>query len=1209
MTTTAAPIENQDLRSGFDLINPMHDMMIEGDLKASLHNARKGQQQYQTPEVFAQAMAMLLPPRLCATVLDPHCASGRLLSPFKQYGNAVLFGSDIDTRAIDSNQSEKLKLMYCHCVKFHKILKDTFPDKKPVCIVANPPFGLKFKHGDTVMDSTEWTWMFIKDMLRPRGAGYMIANADTIERLRIHEDPWVYCYSTFAPETIFEGADVRIGVVHYVNRQFALMNREVIHWDITKETSIFNKPHANYHSAIANSYECRIAAQKVKAILDAAYGQWSNEPQQVYKTYDVFDINLLRNVVKEENTANTPKFNVYLNEEGMIRTYLKALDSVRISKQEAVKLARLEGCHPYTLVTEKSTRDLLNEFINRKIFTISPAAKEAIEDALKQSVIHSAPIMPPTDFGLVAYADEEDALVAKIDSAAGQSPRSAPHFVKGKSYKLSTLTYQFKEYFDRNKVHFSKETGETYSMLHKMSITGQDRVIVIRDENGFAWRFMERPQPTSKNELPESMLWDIFEKPTVRTVADINKSVVEENLERMAIHEMLSGFEYFPGQKQYYSVMGVKDYGLIAAETGTGKTLGALSLMTMKSPKRTLICAPQGTMVNPDSGDEDDYDNAAQWVKEIRRFAPGEPVFELFNQEDYKNILKRNNDTLPYGIYITYPQALFQNNAMENIPDSWKHEKLCKELGIKTGPYKVKMKLKAVRSDDPPFPVELPSSFDKYEEGAFMTEEVMGRPVATYKILEKKREYQEDYTQKIGEAVGGIRCLCKPSLITQIETDWALMNKFQFETKADSYPFEMVIFDEAHLFCNLASNRTQSFIRIQPRYRFALTATPIPNIITNIFSLMGWLCVEDWYKGERRNVAWPYSVDESYRFSSTFLCYEFDHTEEMIRQKKDAKYKGKPKPCPSISSPARLIKLLSPTMAFISKKQCNEALHPCEVIDVRVPLGTNQLKLYAYFMERGNITHTKNGKPLNNDMVRAMLQSSYLRDVCAAPADLEYCNTKKLRPRSNFNPKTMAVMQIIIDCLTAGEQVVVITARVNQTNEIARRLKDAGVTYSRIDSSVPPNQHASEANAFKAKESSVMLMGIKCAQAYSFEQCTNAIIASLEWSYGSLEQAKGRVWRLTSPKKVKVWVVLHKDSIEEALYDRVATKQDAATICLHGKRIPRDFKMVEADEIFADHYDNFDMESINTKDESDCENFWPTMREQLALVNHVSNLK
>ena len=117
-------------------------------------------------------------------------------------------------------------------------------------------------------------------------------------------------------------------------------------------------------------------------------------------------------------------------------------------------------------------------------------------------------------------------------------------------------------------------------------------------------------------------------------------------------------------------------------------------------------------------------------------------------------------------------------------------------------------------------------------------------------------------------------------------------------------------------------------------------------------------------------------------------------------------------------------------------------------------------------------------------------------------------------------------------------------------------------------------------------------------------------MASLEYSFGSLHQAKGRLWRVTSlggwqpngPRNVRVWCVLHQGTIEETMFDVVvATKEDAATICLLGRRVPRTFKPVDMEEILAISYSKL----RNWKSEAECETQWPTMCEALRATQRV----
>jgi hypothetical protein len=234
---------------------------------------------------------------------------------------------------------------------------------------------------------------------------------------------------------------------------------------------------------------------------------------------------------------------------------------------------------------------------------------------------------------------------------------------------------------------------------------------------------------------------------------------------------------------------------------------------------------------------------------------------------------------------------------------------------------------------------------------------------------------------------------------------------------------------------------------------------------------------------------------------------------------------------------------------------------------------------------------------------------------------------------SNYNPKTIAILELVRDILERGEQVLIVCARVGQTDELERRLTEAfnlvagmrsvaSLTSSRdpmervptvptqiarIDSTMPPDRQSAESARFKRGEARVLLMGIKCAKAFSYESCPNAIIGSLEYSYGSLHQAKGRVWRVNSVKPVTIYCVLHKATIEETMFDIVSTKQDAATICLHGQRVPRDFQPVDLNKVLAQSRlvtEGTDLTRL--ENELDRERTWPALR--LAIARAIQPL-
>jgi ribosomal protein L18E len=1096
--------------------------MLDASAASTRHTLMKGQAQYNTPAWFARQMASMLP-RGCALVFDPQAGTGNLIDAASGDYGALKFGVDIDRRLAKEGSNGIIRLT-ASCVDFWRVLDELFPRLTFRCQVANPPFGIKWRGATANQpeDSTAYTWRKLIDRAGGSGVGFMIASKTTIEQLKLHEHARAYLYQTF-PVGIFD-ADVEIGVLH------------------------FSGEHQDGPDTITHQSSDPESVRRICERYDAsAFGYYADGSAggDVLEAFKV-----IAEALAEEK-RDQPPYNIYLDPRGYLKTYLSVRHRIarKLKKDDIEKLAKIGGAHPLTLTTERDTRMLMAELVECGVYTVQPEAKAAIQSALAEMAAIACPIMPITDFQRVAYADENESLEAIGD---GDFSRSI-WMTRGKRYPITTGTYTFTHAYKRLRMHLDASERETYTAEHDMTLSGQDRYIEFTDDVGNKHRFMDRPNaaaPDSKtarirpahSEHSDEILWQLFKKPEVVTVAEKYPQLVAKNCAVMEACELLAGFEYYPGQRGFYSRVAVRDYALVGAATGTGKTLGAITLVALKAPTRALIVAPQGTTKGQKQDDEDEVDDlqASQWIKELRRFAPGLQVFELFNMSDYHRILALNGGELPHGVYVTYYEAMFSNGARESASDSYDDYKLMRDIGAKLPVFK----------------------------------DSIGGDVDTY-------------TVGIGEEHKGIRCIVRPCMATLI-----------------GHLFDFIALDEAHKAQRMSSNVTQMIIRLQPRYRYALTATPIPNLATDIFPLMGWLCVPGWFRGGVRNAAWPYARGEGHRFSTTFLTTERDLTQEQMNREADPRWRGKcEKVSPVISSPARLLKLITPTMAFISKEACNPNKPKVTVHDVRVPMGAQQAKLYGYFMNRANI-------PESNPKVRAAKQVAILRDLCAAPASSRWNKVQDKLVRSNFNSKAAAILSIARDVLLRKDQVVIVCARLKQTDMLEKLLAQAGIPVSRIDSSLPPDRHSEQANLFKSGATAVMLMGIKCAQAHSFDQCPNLIVASLEYTWGAFDQASGRIDRVTSKRPMNIWCVLHENSYEEIMFDTVVTKGDAATICLRGERVPRTFKSADLGEVLALNFEKFSADKTQRADESTIEAGWPQLCESLraAIAEHPCQL-
>lgn len=246
-------------------------------------------------------------------------------------------------------------------------------------------------------------------------------------------------------------------------------------------------------------------------------------------------------------------------------------------------LRRLRDETPVALLTEKHSRTAMVDILrlsDEGEVTVEPLARESIQASLQQGEEYNAPIRPPTDQELVAYADELGKL--KCHTLGG---RAGLQLQVGKDYDIRTGSTQFTERFTRKKPYYDEEEGVMKVIEHTCELTGVDRYIRLMDDNGQYHFFRDRPGK-HENQHHESELWQYFGKPEVKTVKEVAEDKYAENLAEMSAFEAIAGFTYYEGQRDYYARMGIKDYGLVAADVGTGKTLGALTLAWLKKAER-----------------------------------------------------------------------------------------------------------------------------------------------------------------------------------------------------------------------------------------------------------------------------------------------------------------------------------------------------------------------------------------------------------------------------------------------------------------------------------------------------------------------------------------------------------------------------------------------------------------------------------------------
>lgn len=414
-----------------------------------------------------------------------------------------------------------------------------------------------------------------------------------------------------------------------------------------------------------------------------------------------------------------------------------------------------------------------------------------------------------------------------------------------------------------------------------------------------------------------------------------------------------------------------------------------------------------------------------------------------------------------------------------------------------------------------------------------------------------------DHSNTIGTSREGIRCVAIPTLADVVNGH-----------------FDMIIMDEAHKVKNKDALTTKNMLRLQARYRFLMTATPIPNLLEDMFTLMGWVSVPEWHRGDRKNSTWPFLLTQSSDFASLFLTKEQDLTEVETRLSQD-KDPPAAKSIPKISNAPTLLKLIAPIVAYIDKKRCSSSYVPGKLEVIKVPMEASQYKGYIRAMMGEFSTSIK-----SHWRKKGHIQSC-ARDICADPYGFSLAGHGF--ESDGITPKLVTILGLIRKLVVeGGEQCVVLSARVRFTDLLISYVERMGLSYSRIDSGILAAKQAAQAELFKTGESKILFMGNRCAQAHSFPKCPNLIVASLEYSYGPLVQGFGRVDRINSVRPPTFYVVLHSSSIEETIFERVGMKKDAATLALHGEMLPSEYVPMSAENYFAEVFESLDFRAVST---------------------------
>ena len=318
---------------------------------------------------------------------------------------------------------------------------------------------------------------------------------------------------------------------------------------------------------------------------------------------------------------------------------------------------------------------------------------------------------------------------------------------------------------------------------------------------------------------------------------------------------------------------------------------------------------------------------------------------------------------------------------------------------------------------------------------------------------------------------------------------------------------DVVVLDEAQRIKNWNTQTAQAIKRLQSRYAFILTGTPIENRIDELYSLMDFLE--------------PRALGPLFRFNRDF--YQFDE-------------RGRPAGYRDL---ARLNERIAPYMLRRRKSDVETELPDRTDRQHFVKLTPKQQVAYD---ERKDIVarlaNTAKRRPLTKqEQDRLMMNLAMMRMIC----DTTYI----LDPKVRDCPKLAELEKILEECReNEGVKVIVFSEwerMLELVRDLCRRLK---LGFAWHTGSVPQQKRRAEINAFKGDPNCrVFLSTDSGSTGLNLQNASVVVNCDLPWNPAKLEQRIARAWRKNQTRPVTVINLVAEDTIEQRMLETLANKQ------------------------------------------------------------------
>jgi len=328
---------------------------------------------------------------------------------------------------------------------------------------------------------------------------------------------------------------------------------------------------------------------------------------------------------------------------------------------------------------------------------------------------------------------------------------------------------------------------------------------------------------------------------------------------------------------------------------------------------------------------------------------------------------------------------------------------------------------------------------------------------------------------------------------------------------------DIVVLDEAQRIKNWATKTAQAIKRLESRYAFVLTGTPIENRIDELYSIVDFLD--------------PTLLGPLFRFNRDF--YQFDE-------------KGRPSDYKNL---AGLREKIRPVLLRRRKHHVETELPDRTDLHHFVKLTPAMQADYDEVKQSvSQIIQRSLRRPLTKkEQDLLMILLAMMRMICDSPSiiknrDCEDC------------PKMDELAGILDDCLSDPDVKIIIFSEWEGMLKKVRAWADKNnVGYAWHTGSVPQKKRRGEIHAFRDDPDCRLFLSTDSGGVgLNLQNASVVVNCDLPWNPAKLEQRIARAWRKNQKRPVTVVNLVAEDTIEHAMLETLANKMTLAEGVLDG---------------------------------------------------------